>query len=82
MAPETTSLWRLPALIEARHNLGSGTHPLTYRYHEILATPARLLVFALLASVFSLYPWRRKSPSASGFCLSQEAYFYCTDFLI
>ncbi len=58
-APETTSLWRLPALIEARHNLGSGTHPLTYRYHEILATPARLLVFALLASVFSLYPWRR-----------------------
>ena len=58
-APETTSLWRLPDLIEARRNLGSGTHPLVYRYHEILSTPARLLVFALLASVFSLYPWRR-----------------------
>ena len=58
-APETTSLWRLPALIETRHNLGSGIHPLIYRYHEILATPARLVVFALLASVFSLYPWRR-----------------------
>lgn len=56
--PETMSLWRLPQYIILADAAGLPTARYNIRFHELCATPLKLLAMVLIAAAFSMRPPR------------------------
>lgn len=57
-APETVSLWRLPHFIRLAETAGLPTVRYQIRFHDLCATPLKLLAMVLIAAAFSMRPHR------------------------
>ncbi len=57
-APETVSLWRLPKFIRLAETAGLPTVRYQIRFHDLCATPLKLLAMVLIAAAFSMRPVR------------------------
>ncbi|MEM8772368.1 MAG: LPS export ABC transporter permease LptG [Pseudomonadota bacterium] len=57
-APETISIWRLPRFIELAETAGLPTVRYQIRFHDLCATPLKLLAMVLIAAAFSMRPMR------------------------
>lgn len=57
-APETVSLWRLPRFIRLAEAAGLPTVRYQIRFHDLSATPLKLLAMVLIAAAFSMRPVR------------------------
>lgn len=56
--PETMSLWQLPRFILLADAAGLPTTRYHIRFHDLCATPLKLLAMVLIAAAFSLRPMR------------------------
>lgn len=56
--PETMSLWQLPRFILLAEAAGLPTVRYHIRFHDLCATPLKLLAMVLIAAAFSLRPMR------------------------
>lgn len=56
--PETISLWQLPRFILLAESAGLPTAKYHLRFHDLCATPLKLLAMVLIAAAFSLRPTR------------------------
>lgn len=56
--PETISLWRLPHFIRLAETAGLPTVRYQIRFHDLSATPLKLLAMVLIAAAFSMRPVR------------------------
>ena len=56
--PETMSLWQLPRFILLAEATGLPTDRYHIRFHDLCATPLKLLAMILIAAAFSLRPMR------------------------
>ena len=57
-SPETMSLWQLPRFIALAEAAGLPTVRYNIRFHDLCATPLKLLAMVLIAAAFSLRPSR------------------------
>ena len=57
-APETVSLWRLPRFVKLAQTAGLPTVQYRIRFHDLCATPLKLLAMVLIAAAFSMRPVR------------------------
>lgn len=57
-APETISLWRLPRFVKLAETAGLPTVQYRIRFHDLCATPLKLLAMVLIAAAFSMRPVR------------------------
>lgn len=56
--PETLSIWRLPKFILLAKAAGLPTASYNIRFHDLCATPLKLIAMVLIAAMFSLRPIR------------------------
>lgn len=57
-SPETLSVWRLPRFIMLAEAAGLPTTRYNMRFHDLFATPLKLVAMVLIAAMFSLRPVR------------------------